>query len=67
MQMKEAVLICLIFEQNAELKEQFEQLRSQLRQIKNEGETQEKDVPMPHLEPQVNQHCHFCSFIHFSY
>jgi hypothetical protein len=54
MQLKEVVLICLIFEQAAELKEQFEQLRSQLRQIKNEGETREKDVPMPHLEPQVN-------------
>jgi hypothetical protein len=52
----EAILTCLIFEQDAELKEQFEKLRSQLRQIKKEGETQEKDVPMPHLEPQVNQH-----------
>jgi hypothetical protein len=52
----ETVLTRLIFEQDPELKEQFEQLRSQLRQIKKEGETQEKDVSMPQLEPQVNQH-----------
>lgn len=38
-------------EVGAELKEQFERLRSQLRDIKND-ETQEKDIPMPHLEPQ---------------
>ena len=42
----------LKFEQGAELKEQFERLRSQLCQIKSD-ETQEKDIPMPHLEPQV--------------
>jgi carbonic anhydrase len=64
MQLYDAVLMCLIFEQDAELKEQFEQLRSQLRQIKNEVETQEKDIPMPHLEPQVNQHYHYSSCIH---
>jgi len=42
----------LKFEQGAELKEQFERLRSQLHENKNDT-TQEKDIPMPHLEPQV--------------
>jgi len=42
----------LKFEQGAELKEQFERLRSQLHENKNDT-TQDKDIPMPHLEPQV--------------
>jgi hypothetical protein len=53
MQMYAAVLILFKCEQGAELKEQFERLCSQLRQVKNEGETREKDIPMPRLEPQV--------------